>query len=419
MPARRDMLEAVARRFGTPYFVYFLDEVRDRLDQLREAFGGRFLVSYAVKSNPNPSILNWLSGRVAALDISSGGELRRALAAGWTSDRISFTGPAKRGWELADSVAAGVANLVLESVREAQDLNVVAREAGRVQPVLLRVAPASLPRGFGVNMAGKPTQFGVDEEDALEATREILHLDHLRLIGFHAYSGTQCVDAKAIGENLQIFARIFRTLSQTADIQPQKLIFGAGFGIPYHADTGILDIPAVARAIAPVFDELDSDPLTAGAKLYLEMGRFLVGEAGLYVIRVTRLKQSRGKDIAICDGGMNHHLGACGHLGSVIHRNYRIFKLTGEIGQPNRRYELVGPLCTSIDRLGHAIELPELHEGDLLAVHCSGAYGLTASPVNFISHEPPREFAVEGADIREITDARIGAFWRPAEGSVQ
>jgi diaminopimelate decarboxylase len=419
MPKRRDMLEAVARRFGTPYFVYFLDEVRDRLDMLREAFGDRFLISYAVKSNPNPTILNWLRGFVAALDISSGGELRRALAAGWTTDRISFTGPAKRHWELVDSVAAGVAKLVLESVREAEDLNVVAKEAGCIQPVLLRVAPASLPRGFGVNMAGKPTQFGVDEEDALDAIREILRLDHLRLIGFHAYSGTQCLDATAVGENLGNFARIFRALARTADIHPDALVFGAGFGIPYHEDSGTLNISAVARAMAPVFDELDSDSRIAGAKLYLEMGRFLVGEAGLYVTRVTRLKQSRGNEIAICDGGMNHHLGACGHLGSVIHRNYRIFKVSGEISHPNRRYELVGPLCTSIDRLGHAIELPELHEGDLLAVHCSGAYGLTASPVNFISHEPPREFAVEGADIREITDARVGAIWRPAEGPVQ
>ena len=413
MNGRRDILETVAGRYGTPYFIYFMDDVRERLDALRQAFDGRFEVSYAVKSNPNPAILAWMKDRVATLDISSGGELHRALAAGWQGDRISFTGPGKRRWELTDSVTAGISKLVLESVREAEDLNALAARNGRIQPVLLRIAPASLPRGFGVNMAGKPTQFGVDEEEASAAVAALLRLSNLKLVGFHAYSGTQCVDAKAIGENFGIFARIFGSLSKEFDLRPDALVFGAGFGIPYHVGMNALDVRAVAAAAAPALDQLASDPHTAGATLYLEMGRFLVGEAGLYLTRVTRIKRSRGSEIAICDGGMNHHLGACGHLGSVIHRNYRILKVGAEAGEPTRTYELVGPLCTSIDTLGHGVELPELREGDLLSVHCSGAYGLTASPVNFISHEPPREFAVEGADIREITDSRVGSSWRP------
>ena len=408
MDARHVVLVDVARRFGTPFFIYFLDDVRARLDALRQAFGGRFEVSYAVKSNPNPALVAWMKDRVPALDISSGGELRRALAAGWDGDRISFTGPGKRRWELVESVSAGVARLVLESVREAEDVNAHAAEQGRIQPVLLRVAPASLPRGFGINMAGKPTQFGVDEEDAPGAVSAILKMSHLKLIGFHAYSGTQCVDARAVGENLGIFARIFGTLAQQFDLRPEVLVFGAGFGIPYHRGMSTLDVPSVAAAAAPALEQLASAPRMAGAKLYLEMGRYLVGESGLYLTRVTRVKSSRGCDIAICDGGMNHHLGACGHLGSVIHRNYRIFKVGDSQGGEARPYELVGPLCTSIDTLGHGVELPELHEGDLLGVHCSGAYGLTASPVNFISHEPPREFAVEAGSVRDITDARIG-----------
>lgn len=408
MAERHDLLGDVAQRFGTPYFIYFLDDVRARLDAIREAFGGRFEVSYAVKSNPNPALVTWMKDHVPALDISSGGELRRALTAGWSGDRLSFTGPGKRPWELAESVAAGVGKLVLESVREAEDLNVLAAKAGRVQPVLLRIAPASLPRGFGVNMAGKPTQFGVDEEDAPGALAAIRKLANLELVGFHAYSGTQCVDAKAVGENFGIFARIFGSLADQFDFSPRALVFGAGFGIPYHAGMNALDLPAVDAAAAPALERLASDPRTAGAKRYLEMGRYLVGEAGLYLTRVTRLKRSRGSDIAICDGGMNHHLGACGHLGSVIHRNYRIFKVGGTPGGATQPYELVGPLCTSIDTLGHGVELPELREGDLLGVHSSGAYGLTASPVNFISHEPPREFAAEGGSVREITDARVG-----------
>jgi diaminopimelate decarboxylase len=408
MAERHAVLGDVAQRFGTPCFIYFLDDVRSRLDAIRQAFGGRFEVSYAVKSNPNPSLVAWMKDHVRALDVSSGGELRLALASGWSGGRISFTGPGKRPWELAEAVTAGVSKLVLESVREAEDLDAIAARAGRVQPVLLRVAPATLPRGFGVNMAGKPTQFGVDEEDAPAAVAAIRNLANLRLIGFHAYSGTQCVDAKAVGENFGIFARIFSSLAAQFDFSPEALVFGAGFGIPYHVGMNALDLPAVAVAAAPALEQLASEPRTARASRYLEMGRYLVGEAGVYLTRVTRIKRSRGSDIAICDGGMNHHLGACGHLGSVIHRNYRIFRVGGEPGGATRPYELVGPLCTSIDTLGHGVELPELREGDLLGVHCSGAYGPTASPVHFISHAPAREFAAEGGAVREITDARLG-----------
>ena len=415
MTGRDAILADLARRHGTPSFVYFLDEVRARIDALNAAFGGRFGISYAAKSNPNPALVAWMKEQVPSLDISSGGELHRALAAGWSGDRISFTGPGKRAWELEDAVEARVGKLVLESVREAEDLAAIAAAVKRVQPVLLRIAPASLPRGFGVNMAGKPTQFGVDEEDAAAAVTAIGRLAPLRLAGFHAYSGTQCVDAKAVGENFDIFARIFGELSRQCGLYPETLVFGAGFGIPYHQGMGTLDLPAVAAAAAPALGRLASDPRTAGAALLLEMGRYLVGEAGIYVARVTRIKRSRGSDIAVCDGGMNHHLGACGHLGSVIHRNYRIFKLGAEADAARRPYELVGPLCTSIDTLGHGVELPALREGDLLGVHCSGAYGLTASPVDFISHEPPREFAVEGDNVRDITDPRVGARWRPAQ----
>ncbi len=404
---RRDALEAAARQFGTPCFVYFLDEVRERIAAIEAAFQGRFKLSYAVKSNPNPAILAWMRERVPYLDISSGGELNRALAAGWPGERISFTGPGKRRRELADSLAAGVGKLVVESLGEARELDGLAAAAGRVQPVLLRVAPASLPRGFGINMAGKPTQFGVDEEDAPVAVAAILEFAHLRLAGFHAYSGTQCVDAKAIAENLRIFARIFAGLSEQFGLQPDMLVFGSGFGVPYHAGMNALDLDAVAAEAGPMLESLAAAPHTAGATLCLEMGRYLVGEAGIYLTRVTRLKRSRGSDVAICDGGMNHHLGACGHLGSVIHRNYRIFAAGAAAAGPLRRYELVGPLCTSIDTLGHGVELPELQEGDLLGVHCSGAYGLTASPVHFISHAPAREVAVEGGEMRDVTEPRF------------
>lgn len=393
------VLARVADEYGTPCFVYDMDVVRERVGRLERAFGGRFLVSYAMKSNPNPALLARFRDLVPYLDVSSGGELALALQHGWEPERISFTGPGKRRWELEAAVEAGIGEVVVESVEEARELARLAVEQGRVQPVLARIAPARLPAGFGVNMAGKPSQFGIDEEEAERAVEEILSLPGLALEGFHVYSGTQSLRPAAIAENYAIFVDIFRRLCGRFDVAPRKLIFGSGLGIPYHEGDAPLALESVAEGIVPLLDELAAEPRFAASRLVLETGRYLVGEAGYYLTSVLRVKESRGTAIAVCDGGMNHHLGACGHLGTVIHRNYRMFRVGGrEAPLAERPYDLVGPLCTTIDTLGHRVRLPDLTAGDVVAVRCSGAYGATASPVYFIRHAPPREVLVERVD---------------------
>lgn len=403
------LLAQIAADHGTPCFVYFLDQILQRVQTLRAAFDG-FAISYAVKSNPNPAILRRLRGHADRLDISSGGELLTAMDTGWPADLMTFTGPGKRDWELHAAVQHSVGEVVLESVAEAVRLNSIAQQAGKTQRVLIRIAPAKLPPGFGVNMSGKPSQFGIDEEELSPAVAQILALPQLSLCGFHIYSGTQCLSADAAAANYANFIAIFSRISQEHDLRPQRLIFGSGLGIPYHEQDHPIDLASVSRQIAAPLAELRRDSHLAQAQLVLELGRYLVGEAGIYLTGITSIKHSRGVDIAICDGGMNHHLGACGHLGSVIHRNYRMFKLepAGPTPPESRRlYELVGPLCTSIDTLGHAVKLPPLSPGDVIAIHCSGAYGLTASPVGFISHPPPHELLVEqtatGPQVRDIT----------------
>jgi diaminopimelate decarboxylase len=144
-------------------------------------------------------------------------------------------------------VSTGVAKLVLESVREAEDLDALAAQQGCIQPVLLRIAPASLPRGFGINMAGQADTVRRRRRRCSGRAAAIRKLRHLKLIGFHAYSGTQCVDAKAVGENFGIFSRIFCSLAEQSDLRPEALVFGAGFGIPYHGGMNALDVPAVVR----------------------------------------------------------------------------------------------------------------------------------------------------------------------------
>ena len=392
-------LRTVAADYGTPCYVYFMDDVRERVARVRAAFGKRFQISYAVKSNPNPAILRRLRGVVDTLDVSSAGEVLRAVDADWNPARLSFTGPGKTQGELETSVAARIGEIIVESVDEAQLLNRVARSAGRTQRVIIRIAPNRVPRGFGLNMSGKPTPFGIDEEEIDAATQAIQDLSHVQLCGFHVYSGTQCLNADAIAENYAIFIEIFRRVCHRHGVTPERLIFGSGIGIPYYDSDAPVDLAVVGDTINPALDALKSESAFTATDLVLEMGRYLIGEAGVYVMRVIRKKRSRGVDICVCDGGMHHHLGAAGHLGNLIQRNYRMFKITDEHDEDvEHTYNLVGPLCTTIDTLARQVKFPGLDAGDLIGIRCSGAYGVTASPIYFISHAPPKEIVVESVD---------------------
>jgi diaminopimelate decarboxylase len=397
-----EMLQAAARSFGTPSYIYFTSPIEERAQKLRSAFGERFALSYAAKSNPNPALLGWLKDHVQFLDVSSIGEFRLGLAAGWEASRASFTGPGKREFELREAIENGIGEIVIESVREAILASRIAGEIGHVQDVMIRLAPSRVPKGFGDQMAGRPSAFGIDVEGMHEELPQIFALENLRVMGLHIYSGTQCLKPDAISENYKTFIGIFREVCDRYGLNPEKLVFGSGLGIPYHNGDAPLDLDAVARGIVDELDALKAEPRFEATRLILELGRYLVGEAGYFVTRVISVKQSRGSRIGICDGGMNNHLPASGHFGMVIHRNYVMHKVGGE-DAPTEKVDLVGPLCTSIDRVASGVMLPRIEEGDLVAVHNSGAYGLTASPIHFISHAAPREVLIDKGGMCDVT----------------
>jgi diaminopimelate decarboxylase len=404
----------IARRFRTPCYVYFMEDIAARCAALRRAFAERFRISYAVKANPNVGLLQRLRAHADALDISSVGEMQRARRAGWPPQRMSFTGPGKRPEELVAAVTQGVGQIVVESVHEARSVSQIARARGTHQDILVRLSPRHMPRGFGLSMAGKPSPFGIDEEELDGAFAVLKTLPNLRLRGLHIYSGTQCLDANALVEHFEGCCDLFRRCATRHALAPHVLVFGSGFGIPYHPGQEAFDLGRLAARVNPVLDALIQDGRFGRASCVLETGRYLVGEAGVFMTRVIRIKASRGMLIAICDGGMHHHLAACGHLGAVFHRNYRIFKVNASVDTgATATYELVGPLCTSIDTLGHGVELPTLAEGDLIGIHCSGAYGLTVSPIHFISHPPPKEILVESAQgrlcVEDVSQFTAGA----------
>ena len=397
---RDTVLRRIAETHGTPFFAYSVPDVRARVRALREAFGRLVSISYAVKSNPAPGLLRSMVPEVDVLDVSSGGELEAALACG--AKRVGFTGPGKREAELRAAVLADEdVVVVLESVDEAELLASLAREAGTTQRVLVRIAPTRVPPGFGDSMAGKPVAFGIDEEDLAPALSAIEQMEGLALVGYHAYSGTQCLRPAAIVENWGIFAELFRRAAGIVGRAPKELVFGSGLGIPYHEDQKPLDLAEIAPGAIPLFEGLKSE--YPSVELALETGRYLVGEAGVLVTRVLRTKDSRGTRIGICDAGMNCHLAAAGMFGMAIRRNYRMKNLSCE-GAPQGAYQLSGPLCTSLDVLARGVPLSRLEKGDLVVIETSGAYGPSASPTRFISHDAPAEWLVDGD---RLVDARL------------
>ncbi|HCQ66147.1 MAG TPA: decarboxylase [Rhodobacteraceae bacterium] len=399
------LLSRVAEEFGTPAYVFLGDRIETRIGLLKSAFGERFTLSYAAKSNPNPVLLAFLEPRVENLDISSIGEMRLGLKAGWAADQMSFTGPAKRDAELEEAIEGGVGELIVESVDEARRADRIAREKDRRQRIMIRIGPDRVPKGFGDQMAGRPSPFGIDYEQIHEAMPQILALDNLEIVGLHIYSGTQSLVPGAICENYRNFIAIFREVCGRYDLTPERLVFGAGLGVPYFENDKPLDLGVVADDIAGDLDALRGEARFGDTELVLELGRYLVGEAGYYLTRVTTVKTSRGTRIGLCDGGMNHHLPASGNFGMVIHRSYRMHKVGG--GDPVGKINLSGPLCTPLDKIGVGVNLPEITAGDVIAVHNSGAYGMTASPVLFISHPMPKEVFAVGDQLRDAT-RRLG-----------
>lgn len=395
------LLEAVSR-YGSPLYAYDLDAIAARFDRLNRHFGRHFGVSYAIKANPNLHLLKAMRPRLDSFDASSIAEVEQALAAGMEPARITFSGPAKREAEVRRAVQLGIGELVLESLAEAHVASAAARAAGGVQPVLVRLNPVHIPRRMGASMGGTISQFGIDEEVMEPALREIAGLPGLELTGFHVYSGSNCLDHTALTENFAIMTDLMVRAQAATGCIPRALIFGSGFGVPYLPTDTPLDDEALAAAVLPMIDALKARPAFAAARCTLEMGRWLVGEAGWLLATVIAAKSSRGAEIRLLDAGFNAGLAPWGMMGSVIRRNWKVRNLSSPGGAP-ARYTLVGPLCTSIDRLASDIELPELRVGDVIAIAGCGAYGLTASPVRFISHPEPREVAFDAAGLRDIS----------------
>ncbi len=376
-------LSRLAARVGsTPFYALDRGFLRQHVGGLRARLPAGVQLHYAMKANPMPALVALMAGLVDGIDVASAGELQVALDAGAAPAHISFAGPGKRDAELRQAVAAGVL-VNIESEREVPLLAAAAQQLGLPARVAVRVNPPFELKGSGMRMGGGGRPFGVDAERVPALLTEISHLG-LGFEGFHLYAGSQNLNAAALVEAQRACFDLALSLAAQAGTPVRSLNVGGGWGVPYFPGEQPLDEAPVIAGLAELAARAQAE--LPGAALVVELGRYLVAEAGIYVARVLDRKVSRGQVFLVTDGGLHQHLAASGNFGQVFRRNYPLEAAVDRPGLLREPVNVVGPLCTPLDRLGDLVDLPQAQPGDLLVVFQSGAYGASASPQDFLGH---------------------------------
>ncbi len=382
--------DLVAEAGSTPLFVYAKEQLDRRMAELRAAMPNQLGINYALKANPYRPVLEHMAGLVDGFDIASGGELAMILATGIDPARVSFAGPGKRDTELEAAIHAGV-TLNCESETEARRALAIGERLGKRTRVAIRVNPDFELRGSGMKMGGGAKPFGLDAERVPALARELIG-SGAEWRGLHIFAGSQALDAEAIIETQANVLELAVKLANEIGSELPKLNMGGGFGIPYFDRDRPLDVAAIGAALAERLADLPDG--LENTDLCMELGRYLVGEAGVYLCRVIERKVSHGVTYLVTDGGLHHQLAASGNFGTVVRRNYPLAIATKFIAEPSEEVNVVGCLCTPLDRLADQAMLPRAEVGDLIAVFCAGAYGASASPANFLGQGPAMEMLV-------------------------
>ena len=380
----------VARIGRTPIYVYDRAVMSRKVAELRSVLPGDVELHYAIKANPMPGVVDHLAGLVDGLDVASAREMHVALASGTDPIEISFAGPGKSPADLAEAVAARIV-INVESELELERISEIATRTNLRPRVAIRVNPDFELKSSGMKMAGGPKQFGIDAERVPDMLRSLARRP-VEFWGFHIFSGSQNLRPEVLVDAQQKSATLAIELARHAPGPVRLLNLGGGFGIPYFPGEKPLDIEPIGTALKKLVPEIHA--ALPESRVVLELGRFLVGESGVYLCQVLDKKVSRGHVFLVTDGGLHHHLAASGNFGQVLRKNYPVLVANRIDSAAREVASVVGPLCTPLDLLADRMDLAEARVGDLIAVFQSGAYGYTASPIGFLSHPPPAEIIV-------------------------
>ncbi len=386
-------LDDILSRYRTPLYVYSASAIREKYRLLKERFPG-FDVCYSLKANPNPAVCRMLAEQGAGAEVSSAGELRTALAAGFKPEDMVYVAPAKAHEDIRLALESGIYALVTDST---QELQVVEQEAGKQREtarVLLRINTLERQPEAKEVMVGGPSKFGFDEEQVV-ADMAGLRLRHAQVAGLQVYSASQVLDTGYIAEHIEYVLRLAQRLAGEIGFGLRCIDFGGGFGVPYHESDKELDLGAIAATGAgPLARFRAANP---GCRLLFESGRYLVAEAGVFVTRVVRVKESRGRTYVICDGGMN------AFSRPVFMRIRHPVRVLGRLDLPAAtQVDVCGPVCTPLDCIAKNVQLPRPEPGDIIGVLSAGAYGYAMSLLDFMSLGRPAELLADCGELRRV-----------------
>ena len=384
-------LKRLVQRVGrTPFYAYDRQRITDRVALLRQHLPAEVHLHYAMKANPMPAVVQHMAGLVDGLDVASAGEMKIALDTPMPPCQVSFAGPGKADQELSCAIAAGII-VNMESEQEMERIANLGNHLGIRPKVAVRVNPDFELKSSSMKMGGGAKPFGVDAErvPAMLARMAKLELD---FEGFHIFSGSQNLKVAAIQESHEKTLQLGIALARHAPGPVRLLNIGGGFGVPYFPGDEPLNVAEVGENLRYLMPEARRQ--LPDARVVIELGRYLIAEAGIYVCRVLERKESRGQIFLVTDGGLHHHLAASGNFGQVIRKNYPVI-VGNKVNSAEREIvSVVGPLCTPLDLLADRMEMSKAEAGDLIVILQSGAYGLTASPTAFLGHPPPAEVLV-------------------------
>ena len=391
-------LARAARAVGTPLYAYSAEALRARVRAVKAALPMAEFV-YSLKANPNISVVQTLTREGMGVEFCSIFELEACLIAGVAPSEMIFVGPAKSTAEIVRAMQVGVKAIIAESLDEIDQIARVSTDLGVRQAVALRINPAFHVPGARLSMSGKATQFGIDADDIDAAIARIAQARLLRLSGIHVYMGTRILDHAVIAQNTREILALADDVAARARHRLDFVDIGGGWGVPYHDSEGTLDLAALGAVMRPLLAEWKA--AHPGARVMIELGRYMVAEAGVFVTAVRQVKVTKGKRFAICDGGSNCHAAAA--QAAAFRRNFPIRAVQPRSGDV-QEWTVSGPLCTPTDVIAQGIVLPDLQAGDLLRIDTSGAYGLTSSSVLFLSFGGPAEVMFDGDGLSVIRE---------------
>jgi len=381
----------LVKQHGSPLFVYSKAQMDRKFAELRSAMPDQLHIHYAMKANPFAPLLSHMIGHADGIDIASGGELAIALGAGAKPEHISFAGPGKRDEELLNAIKAGV-TINIESPTECDRAIQIGEKEGVKARLAVRVNPDFDLKGSGMKMGGGAKPFGMDADLVASTVRRIVDSGaHWR--GFHIFAGSQALKADAIVETQHQTIKLAARLAEEIGQPPEHVNLGGGFGIPYFPGDEPLEVEQIGSALKSELSDLPE--ILSNTQFAIELGRYLVGEAGVYLTQIVDRKVSQGQTFLVTDGGLHHQLAASGNFGTVVRRNYPAAIATQYEQRPIETVSIVGCLCTPLDRLNDNVEMPKAEVGDIVVIFCAGAYGASASPANFLGQGPAKEILVD------------------------